>query len=135
MSQENVEAFKRTVEAGNRRDIDAVVEELDPEVEWHPALLASLEGGATVYRGREGVREWFRDVYEDLGEIHQEYEEIRDLGGRVIAIGHIRTRGKASGAETESPIAYVVEYKNGKATRIQSYLDPQEALEAAGLSE
>jgi ketosteroid isomerase-like protein len=134
MSQEDVEAFKRAVEAGNRRDWDAVLEELDPEVEWRPGLLGSLEGTPTVYRGHEGVLEWLRDVAGVL-EIQTEFSEIRDLGDRVVAIGHIRTRGEASGAETESPIAYVTEYKNGKATRIQTFLDPKDALEAAGLSE
>jgi hypothetical protein len=34
MSQENVEAFKWAIEAYNRRDIDAFLEEIDPEVEW-----------------------------------------------------------------------------------------------------
>ncbi len=135
MSQENVEAFKRATEAALRGDIEALLEDLDPEVEWRPALLASLEERATVYRGHEGVREWVENVFEDLGEIHTEYGEIRDLGDKVVAIGLIRTRGKASGAETESPIAYVVDYKNGKATRVQSYLDPKDALQAAGLSE
>jgi hypothetical protein len=48
MSQENVEAFKRALNAGNRRDIEALLEELDPEVEWHSAILASLGGEATV---------------------------------------------------------------------------------------
>lgn len=31
MSQENVEAFKRGVHAYDRRDIDALLEELDPD--------------------------------------------------------------------------------------------------------
>ena len=33
MSQENVEAFKRGLEAGNRGDVEALLEELDAEVE------------------------------------------------------------------------------------------------------
>src|SRR5918994_7434095 len=44
MSKENVEAFKRALEAGNRRDFDALLEELDPEVEWHPAMERCWEG-------------------------------------------------------------------------------------------
>ena len=39
-----------------------------------------------------------------------------------------------SRAETESPLAYVIEFKNGKATKINTYLDGVQALEAAGLS-
>jgi ketosteroid isomerase-like protein len=135
MSEENVEAFKRAVEASNRRDVEAVLEELDPEVEWHPAMAALLGGKATVFRGHEGVRKMLRELDEAFAEIDMEFSEIRDLGERIVAIGRRRTRGKASGAETETPLCYVIELKNGKAIRIRSYLDPREALEAAGLSE
>jgi ketosteroid isomerase-like protein len=61
--------------------------------------------------------------------------EIRDLGDRTVAIGHVRARGAASEAEIEAAHATVVEFKNGKGIRIRTYLDPKEALEAAGLSE
>jgi ketosteroid isomerase-like protein len=111
-----------------------MLETLDPEIEWQPALLMSLEGKATVYRGHEGIREFFRDLDEVLDEVHAEYSEIRDFGDRIVGIGRIRTRGKGSGAETESPLGSVSDLKNGKAIRVRTYLDPQEALEAAGLS-
>jgi ketosteroid isomerase-like protein len=135
MSKENVETFKRAVEAANRRDVEALLEELDPEVEWRPGMPALLGGEATMYRGREGVRELWRDLYAAFIEIHVEFPEIRDLGERVVAIGRIRARGKESGAETESPFAYLVQVKNGKAIWVGTYLDPKKALEAAGLRE
>ncbi len=135
MSQENVEAFKRAIEAYNRRDIDAFLEEIDPEVEWHGALQALLESEATVYRGHEGVRQWLRDIDEALADIHLELPEIRDLGDRIVAIGWLRARGTTSGAEAESPFGCVVESKSGKAIRLLSFLSHAQALEAAGLSE
>jgi ketosteroid isomerase-like protein len=87
---------------------------------------------ATVYRGHEGIRELVRDLDEHFAEFNNEYSEIRDLGDQVLAIGHIRARGKASGAETVSPLAFLVESKDGKAIRVRTYLDPEKALEAAG---
>jgi ketosteroid isomerase-like protein len=135
MSQENVEAVKRAAVAGNRRDVEAILEELDPEVEWHPGLPAVLGGEATVYRGHEGVRKLWRDLYEAFAEVQIEYSEIRDLGDRVLAIGRFNARGRESGAEVESPVAYLVEERNGKAIRVRTYLDLREALQAAGLSE
>ena len=135
MSEENVEAFKRGVEAANRRDLEAALEEFDPEVEWHPALLMSLEGDATVYRGHEGIRMLYRDLDELFDKVHWEYAEIRDLGDRVVGIGRFRMRGKGSGAETETPLGSVVDFQNGKVVRVQTYLDHHETLEAAGLSE
>jgi ketosteroid isomerase-like protein len=135
MSQHNVEAFKRAIAAATRREVEALLDELDPEVEWHSAILVPLTGKATVYRGHEGVQEMFQDFYDTFAEIHVEFTEIRDLGDRVVAIGRIRTRGKESGAETESPWGYVAEFKNGKALRIRTYFHPREALEDARLQD
>ncbi len=85
--------------------------------------------------GHDGVRAQLRDLYEAFSEFHLEISEIRDLGERVVALGQLRARGKESGAEVESPIGYVVEFKNGKVIRLDDYFDPKEALEAAGLEE
>ena len=63
MSQENVEAYKRAVEAANRRDLEGLMPELDPEVEWHSAVVGM---GSEVYRGAEGIREMFRDADETI---------------------------------------------------------------------
>ncbi len=83
-----------------------------------------------------GALEWFRNLYDTLDEVHVEYSEIRDLGGdRVLAVGRMRTRGKGSGAETESPFASVTQAKDGKAIRISTYLDLEEALSSVGLEE
>ena len=135
MSQANVESFERAFDAINRQDADALVSELDPEVEWHGAILMAMGGDRTVYRGHEGVREWLQDLHETLSEFHADYAEIRDLGDRTVAIGIIRARGTASEAEIESPHGVVAEFKDGKGIRIQTYLDPTEALEAACVQE
>jgi ketosteroid isomerase-like protein len=135
MSEENVEAVRRGADAYNRGDIDALLDELDPEIEWHPLLQVLLGGEATVYRGHEGARELWRDLDEAFTEQEVEQSEVRDLGAQVIAIGHLRARGRESGATTETAIVWLVEFRNGKAVRVREYLDPTEALEAAGLSE
>ena len=70
--------------------------------------VARVAGGeATAYRGHDGVREMLRDLYGAFDEIQIEISEIRDLGDRLVAIGRNRSRGKASGADVETPIAFV----------------------------
>jgi len=135
MSRENVETFKRAADAYNRRDVEALLKELDPEVEWRSAILMPLGREARVHRGHEGVREGLRDVYQALAEFHVEYSEIRDLSDRIVGIGRVRMRDRQSGVETESPLISVTDVKNGKGIRVWNYLDPKEAREAAGLSE
>jgi ketosteroid isomerase-like protein len=133
MSQQNVEAFKRAVAAYNRRDIDAFLEAFDPQVEWHSLTQVMFGGEQSVYRGHRGIREGVREMDEALVELQVEYSEIRDLGERIVVIGRVSGRGRASGAETESPINWVIEFRNSKVIRMRDYLDRAEALEAAGL--
>ena len=132
MSQENVEVYERAVDATDRRDLDALLDEFDPDVEWHSALVGM---GTQVYRGKEGVREVFRDLDENFTGMVVEFLEVRDLGDRVQALGRLRARGHESGVQAEGSFNQVVDFKNGKVIRLRSFLDRQEALEAAGLSE
>jgi ketosteroid isomerase-like protein len=76
-----------------------------------------------------------QDTREAFTELQAEPSEVRDFGERVLAIGRFRARGRESGAKTETANAWLVEFKNGKGVRIREYLDPDEALEAAGLQE
>ena len=135
MSGENVEAFKRGADAYNRRDVEALLEELHPRIEWRPLLPVLLGGEAAVYRGHEGVRHGIRELEEAFTELRAEPVEFRDLAGRVVAIGNLHGRGKESGVVTESPIVWLVDFEDGKVVRIREYLDPDEALEAAGIED
>ena len=119
MSKENVESFKRGTELLNRRDIEPFLEMLDPEVEWHPGLVALLEGEATVYRGREEVREALQDIFEAFADFRFEFSEVRDLGDQILAVGEMRGRGTESGVEIESPWAFLIQLRNGKATHVR----------------
>jgi len=109
-------------------------------VEFRPALAVLLGGKQTVFRGHQGVRDLIQEEDEALSMYQLEVSEIRDLGDRVLAIGRIRARGRESGAEIESPFYVLTESKGTKgkdtrATRITTYLDLKEALEAVGLRE
>ena len=135
MSQENVEATQRFIDAYNRRDVEAMLADLDPEIEWRSGILTGLGGEAAVFHGHEGFRAAFRELYEALGETHIECSEMRDLGNRVVTIGRFHVRGRESGAESESPWAGVADFKDGRGTRIRSYFGAEEVREAAALSE
>jgi ketosteroid isomerase-like protein len=135
MSEENVNAHERALEAINRRDVDAFLAEMDTEVEFHAVLQALLGGEGTVYRGHGGVRAWFRDMNEAFAEFHVDYSEIRDLGDRILASGRVRARGRESGAGIDAPIGALIEFRDGKVSKVLTYFDPTEALEAAGLPE
>jgi ketosteroid isomerase-like protein len=132
MSQENLEVVEHLFRAFNRRNMPAFLELLAPDVEWVP-ILAILEG--RVYRGHGDVQQWVEDLAVDWEFFEVHYEELRDLGDRVLIFGHWRARGRASGVESEQPGTWLCEIKGGKVVQLQTFTDRTDALEAVGLEE
>jgi ketosteroid isomerase-like protein len=134
MSQENVEIALQLIGALQRRDVDALVALVSQDVEWEDPVFWSEP--ARIYRGRAELREWFDRVLEPWESLQIEVEEFTEAADdRVFLGGLLTTRGKGSGAETQLRGWFVVWIANGKITRRQVFLDRDEALEAAGLSE
>jgi ketosteroid isomerase-like protein len=130
----NVEMVRRNLEAVNRRDADGMLACMHSENEFIP-IMAALEG--RVYRGEEGVRQWLAEM-----EDHWEYfetcpEEFHDLSGdRVIAFGHWRARGRASGVEIDGqPATWSAYIQEGKIIKWRTFTNRAEALEAAFVTE
>jgi len=130
MSQENVDRMGGGIDAMNRRDIDAVLVGMHPEVRFEHRL-AALQGS---FVGVESVRGWFADLIETFDTWRISCEDIRDLGDRVLALGTIHATGRESGVETEYPLSVVARYRDGLLTEFIDYGDRKQALEAAGLS-
>jgi ketosteroid isomerase-like protein len=105
-----------------------------PEIEWVSELAARFEGSGAAFRGLDEMRR-YRDEWHALWNVAIELTDVRDLGDTVIAIAHVRTRGEASGVGLEQPIAYVIEFQDGRRGGSAQYFDTREALEALGLSE
>ena len=62
-------------------------------------------------------------------------EEFRDLDDRVLMLGRVVGRGRGSGVEVESPTAFLTTLCDGRIVHVKGFLDWDQALEAAGLSE
>jgi ketosteroid isomerase-like protein len=131
VSRENVELIRRGFETvWVRGDVERAFAGVGPDFEWvvprHP------EG--EVRRGPEGAVEFFREWLEPWEE-HQIDYELVDLGDdRVLALLHMRARGKGSGAEVEMRVGQVWTVRDGRAVRMVLYFDADEAREAAGLA-
>ncbi len=134
MSHENVELARRAHEAFNRQDIDATVEFADPEFEWHPAFGEALLG-ASVYRGKEGFRQYFEQVNEVLEGFKVEPLSFSTFGDAVVLQGRISGRGRASGLEIDTEMTVVWRFRDGKGIWGATYFDRPEALEAIGARE
>ena len=131
MSEQNVEVVRGIYEAANRRDFDAAVKALAPDIEIHLAgLFPDME---RVHRG-PGVLLKLAEPAEAWEEISIDPDRIIDLGARVLVLAHFQAKGR-EGIEVARPIAHLWMMRNGLAVRMDAYSDQQEALEAVGLSE
>jgi ketosteroid isomerase-like protein len=104
-----------------------------PDFEWFPAFPGIVEGGG--YRGREGVKTYYREIDETWEEYRVFGDEFRDLGESVLLLGRLEGRGKGGGVPVTSPMGMIFDFRDGKCWRHRVYLDHDEALRATGLSE
>lgn len=133
MSRENVEVVRLTFEAIGRWDIDALLMLYDHEIEYLPLTGTRVESGG--YVGHAGVREYFDEVAEIWEELRPRADDVRTVGEHVLVLGGCAVRGRGSGAESDSPMAWVLTVRDGKVTRHRGYRTREEALDAVGLSE
>lgn len=117
-----VDATRRSYEAFARGDMDGVVAEMHPEIEWHQAQ--GLPHGG-LYRGLEQVR---RAVFDPLDEewwdeFSAAPEEYLDAGSEVVVLGRYRGAAKETGKPLDVPFVHVWTWRDGKAVRFRQFLD------------
>src|SRR3954454_13579858 len=141
MSQENVELAKRGLKAINETyrtgDLDfwqRVVEEaFDPEVVLETGTDAFTEG---EWRGHEGAVGVVANQMEVLEAMWIRPDEYIDAGDNCLVVAiSFGGRARHTGLEVDMHPIHVFRMRDGKIVRWQVFLDPQQALEAAGLRE
>jgi ketosteroid isomerase-like protein len=133
VSQENVRVAKRVTDALNRRDWDALFALVTADFEWLPAMPGAVQD--VGYRGREEFAAYAREVEETWEYLRAVMTEFRDLGDRVLLLGRMEARGRASGAQVDTPVAEVMDFQDGKLSRDRVFLNHAQALKAVGLEE
>src|SRR5437879_3961313 len=117
MSQKNVEEFVRNVHAAfNRGDMEAFVSLWSSDCEYQPAMERDL-GGASGYRGHDGIRRWWREMSETWEDLSTEVHEVRAAGDEVLVSVTLRGTGKASGIVVAAPFFQVGTIRDGKIVR------------------
>jgi hypothetical protein len=130
VSQENVEIVRRSFERllAGRPAWELYAEEFQlvnlRDAPWQPTP------------GPKGLQEWLDFTNEVTEEWGVDLAEVEALDPeRVLVIGTLWAKFRATGIRDEIPMAQVVTLANSKLTRAESYYTREEALEAAGLSE
>jgi ketosteroid isomerase-like protein len=128
MAKENVEAVQRFYAAWTAGELDAMLAEVDPEVEAQPVLGLLYERPS--YKGHGGISRWFEEVDELWDGFESHVEGAYEVGGGVVAFIRLvaYTRGRAS----DSRIAVVCRFRDGKILSFRGR-DRDEVIEELGL--
>ena len=94
--------------------------------------MGAVEGGSKAIHGHEGLRAYTRQAEEVWELFHVDIDNGLRRGNLSLALGRVRTRGRVSGVETETPMFWVFDQDEHERTVWgKSFLVLDEALAAA----
>jgi ketosteroid isomerase-like protein len=131
VGREQLDNVRRSLEAWNRGDLDALLDDVHPESEY---MVAEESPNHQVLRGREAIAAYMRDWRQTITGMHYEILEQRDAGDSVVTIGRMTGRAGDDGPEVTVELAFVSRFDGADVVRTEEYLDADRALAAAGLA-
>jgi ketosteroid isomerase-like protein len=132
MSHENVEALRAVYPAVATGNLSTLLELCDPNVEiTEPPEIPD----SSSYCGHDGICAVFEKLQDVFPDMQFAAAEFIANGDRVLASMQWLGTGAGSGASAEVPLFHVWSFEDGRATRIDAFLDRGQALAAAGLEE
>jgi ketosteroid isomerase-like protein len=125
---ELADRLRAAYEGFGRRDMDAVLSVMDPEIEWDASDALAHTG---VYHGHAGVTEYIGSLSEAWEEFHLFPEQFSESGHgqHVMVLGSVKGRLAVDGEEVEARFAHVLQLDDqGRVTRLKVCLDREAAL-------
>lgn len=108
MDAEEREIIERSTDAGNRGDLETVLEFLHPEVE-----IDDRDRSGT-HRGHEGLLAFAQEWLENFEEFRLEIREMEDGPNGVFVALTQHGKGKGSGIAFALPLHYALRFRDGK---------------------
>jgi len=128
-----VELVRQSYDAYNRRDVDAWLSLLSPDIVYRPVPTFT---DSQERRGHDAMRRFIHEFFDAwANDACWHIDTARVYGDAVVVLLRFTGHAKASGAEVSGAIFEIVRFRDGKITRIEDFTDRADALKAAGVSE
>jgi ketosteroid isomerase-like protein len=125
-----VTVVKAVFAAFAERDVERVLELIDPEVEFIP-VTADFAGRTKPYRGHEGIREYFRDVGLVWDDLRLTPRDFREVGESILVTGRVSARSTAR--IVDGSTGWVWRVRDGRVVYGRVYPSAAEAEHAVGV--
>jgi ketosteroid isomerase-like protein len=133
VSGENVKTVLSVFQAFGDRD-GAMFAAYAPDIEWDLREFSQWIY-QPLFRGHDGIREFFRLWLAEFEEYEAEAQNPVDAGERVVVTIVERGRGKRSGVPTAREHGQIWTLRDGLVVRVQQFDSRAAALKAVGLEE
>jgi ketosteroid isomerase-like protein len=124
---ELTDRLRTAYEGFGRRDIDAVLSVMDPDIEWDATDALAHTG---LYQGHAGVTEYIASLADVWQDFHLNPEQFTESGdaAHVMVLGNVKGKLAATGQDVEARFAHVLQLEDGRVTRLKVCLDRDAAL-------
>lgn len=124
----NSELIRKSYEAWNRDDVDAWLATVRPDVEFHTSAV--FPDFDPIYRGQEGLAEFWRQMHEPWGMFRIDIEQMDEQGDCFVMTLRFRATGIDSGVKVDMRFANAIRMREGLIVEIISRRTADEAREA-----
>jgi len=129
VQKENIKIVQQLYEAFAKRNINAILGMLSPDVEWGEPLNPYNPAGGTRH-GHEGFLEWLHIGRQSEDILVLEPRKMLEDDDSVAVVGYMKCRAILTGKVYESDFVHLVTIKSGKVVRFQEFFDTYIAGEA-----
>ncbi len=129
VQKENIKIVQQLYEAFAKRNIDAILGMLSPDVEWGEPSNPYNPAGGTRH-GHEGFLEWLNIGRQSEDILVLEPRKMLEDDDSVAVVGSMKCRAILTGKVYESDFVHLVTIKSGKVVRFQEFFDTYIAGEA-----
>jgi len=130
----NMPLARNVYDAFGRGDIPAVLEMMDPDIEWREAEGNPYKPDGKAWLGPEAV---LQNLFMKLGTEWDGFTvhpmEFHDAGSVVVVEGRYTGIYKETGKSLDAQICHVLTFRDGKVTSFQQYANTAQLQDVQGV--
>lgn len=127
--QEAVQVVRRVYDAFARADALVPVDLLTEDADWWASGPPAIPW-AGQHRGRQQVTRYIETVRAAIEVGRVEMREFIVAGDRVVVLGHVWAKARATGRSFDADFAHVWTLRDGKVSAYRNYVDSAAVAEA-----